>query len=93
MSEERSPDERAASEKLEEAIREWYRVTYGEDQITVGWYLISDMVSVKGGPEDGVIVTTCSDGLSIVSQMGLLRYAELLLAEGVRRGSYGEEEE
>lgn len=81
--------EAEASDRLEQAIRDWVRATHqdndGRDLIT-GWVLLSEHVSSED-PDAEVVALSTSDGMTIVRQLGILDYAQAMARHHVTHDS------
>lgn len=76
--------EAEASDRLEQAVRDWARVTYPDDpEIVKSWVLLTETLPVNE-PDATAVLITASDGLSLVGQMGLIEYARTICHQASR---------
>lgn len=76
-----TPDQAGAN--LERAIADWAQATYPDDQDLVsGWLLVIEAVPTEGTSTS--VITSASDDMTLVRQVGLLDYARELALQVVR---------
>lgn len=71
-------DERQASERLETAIHDWLAASgmAGAGDMTTGWVLLAETIEMTEG-DAGITITT-SDDMTLVRQLGMLDYAQVI---------------
>lgn len=77
--------EKEASDRLEQAVRDWLRATdhdnHGTDYLT-GWVLVSEHASADDMDASVATITT-SDGMTLIRQLGVLDYAQTIVRHAV----------
>lgn len=78
----------AASEALETAVRRWCEAAGTEPALVRSWVLITELLPMVPNPDDPsetVLDVTASDGITIHTQLGVLRSGVVQVEEMVRR--------
>lgn len=74
--------EKEASENLERAIRDWFKVSTDVDRVVTGWFLIADGIPLDGRSPQ-ILNMTSSDGMTDIQRLGLTAYADAVLRRNI----------